>query len=84
MNITKVGSESEGDYLVETSIVDQDGKAYKIDYKIKNAASGKLAIYDVIAEGVSMIATQRADFSSVLSREGMDALIRKLADKKSK
>lgn len=83
MTISKFSAEVEGDYLVETSIIDQDGKAYKIDYKIRTVANGTLGIYDIIAEGVSMITTQRSDFASILSRDGMDALIAKLAEKKS-
>lgn len=80
--INKSTPEEEGHFLVETSIVDQDGKAYNIDYKLKTLENGKLCIYDIIAEGVSMIATQRSDFSSILSRDGMDGLIAKLAEKK--
>lgn len=83
MTISKFSAEVEGDYLVETSIIDQDGKVYKIDYKIRTSANGSLGIYDIIAEGVSMITTQRSDFASILSRDGMDALIAKLAEKKN-
>jgi phospholipid transport system substrate-binding protein len=83
MTISKFSMEVEGDYLVETSIIDQDGKVYKVDYKVRTEVNGKLAIYDIIAEGVSMITTQRSEFASILSREGMDALIAKLAERKS-
>ena len=35
-------------------------------------------IFDIIAEGVSLISTQREEFSGVVARSGVDSLIHTL------
>ncbi len=80
ITIGKFSMEAEGEYLVETTIDDQDGKSYRVNYKLRSAG-GSFEIYDIIAEGVSMITTQRSEFGSILDREGMDSLVTKLAKK---
>ncbi len=69
------------EYMVETQIVSKKGGAVNVNYKVRKSEKGKFMIYDVIAEGVSLIATERADFASVLSRGGIDELIKMLGDK---
>jgi phospholipid transport system substrate-binding protein len=69
------------EYMVETEILQPDKPAIRVDYKVREDASGTYQIYDVIAEGVSLITTQRSDFTSILSRGGLDDLIKKLKDK---
>lgn len=81
MVVNKFITEAEGEYLIETRIDDPEGKSYNVSYKVKKLENGQFKIYDIIAEGVSMITTQRSEFGSVLSREGMDALIAKLEKK---
>ena len=41
-------------------------------------------IRDIIAEDISLILGQRADFSSIISKEGIEALIQKLGEKLNK
>ncbi len=82
MIVGKSVMESEGEYLVETTIQDADSKSYQVSYKLRQEKDNKFKIYDIIAEGVSMITTQRSEFGSILDREGMDSLIAKL-DKKN-
>ena len=81
MFINKYLEESPGEYFVETTINDSDGKAYNVSYKVKQAEKGAFKIYDITAEGVSMITTQRSEFGSILSRDGMEGLIYKLEQK---
>jgi len=81
MVVNKFTAEEEGKYIVETTIIDKEGKSYNVFYKVNKMENGSLKIYDIVAEGVSMITTQRSEFASILSREGMDALIRKLQQK---
>jgi phospholipid transport system substrate-binding protein len=80
IKITKSSTIGDGDYLVTTKIISKDGAAVNVDYKIKRA-DGKFMIFDVIAEGVSLITTQRSDFAAILSRGGVDELIKKLGEK---
>lgn len=81
VKITKSYADGEGEYMVESKMISGDGEAINVDYKIRKNESGKYMIFDVIAEGVSLITTQRSDFASILSREGVDSLIKKLGAK---
>jgi phospholipid transport system substrate-binding protein len=38
-------------------------------------------IYDIVVEGVSLVLTYRSEFDAVVKQEGIDALIRRLAQK---
>lgn len=69
-----------GEYLVKTEIKNPAGVDIRVDYKIR-MQNGVYKIFDIVAEGVSLIATQRSDFSSILSRKGVDVLIKKLKAK---
>ena len=56
------------------------GNPVLVDYKIRKTDKN-FRIFDIIVEGVSMITTQRSEFASVLSNNGMDYLITQLANK---
>lgn len=66
------------EYLVQTEIYTHDKPSLRVDYKIRKGSDGKYKIFDVIAEGVSLITTQRSEFGSIVSRNGIDYLIDKL------
>jgi phospholipid transport system substrate-binding protein len=79
--INKSIKEAEDEYLVQTKIVQEDEKEIEIDYRIRKYEDGTYQIYDVIAEGISLITTQRSEFSSILSRKGVAYLIKQLRKK---
>jgi len=54
-------------------------KPVMVDYRVRKGS--KFAIFDIIVEGVSMITTQRSEFTSVINSNGMDYLITQLANK---
>ncbi|MDG1286008.1 MAG: ABC transporter substrate-binding protein [Rickettsiales bacterium] len=56
------------------------GAAVKVDYRMRQK-SGKYAIIDIVVEGVSLLNTQRSEFSSVIQRKGFDHLIEQLQPK---
>lgn len=45
-----------------------------VDFRVKER-DGKLVILDFIAEGVSLIETQRSEFNSAISQSGMDKFL---------
>lgn len=45
-----------------------------VDFRVKER-DGKLVILDFIAEGVSLIETQRSEFNSAISQNGMDKFL---------
>lgn len=59
------------------------GEPILVDYRVRvdSTHKGGFAVFDIIVEGVSMITTQRSEFSSVISNKGMDYLITQLANK---
>ena len=43
-------------------------------YWRKNSKDGKWQVYDMAAEGVSMVDTKKQEWSSILRKDGIDAL----------
>jgi phospholipid transport system substrate-binding protein len=84
-SIKRVVIDSPSDQTVETE-VNSDGEIYiQVDYKIrKTAPKNEFKIIDVVAEGISLSSTQRADFASIIDQEGLDAFITRLEIKASR
>ncbi len=70
------------DTLVLTEILrPAGGPPYRVDWQVRKK-DGKLKIIDVKVEGVSMSVTQRAEFASVIQRQGgVNGLIEQLRAK---
>lgn len=66
------------DLLVSSTIAPTSGDATTLIYRMREVG-GQPRIIDVIAEGVSQLAMQRADFAQTVSSGGVPALVRKLA-----
>lgn len=68
---------SAGVNLVNTHIVPANGPALNVDFRVEQVG-GAPAIVDVMVEGISLILTKRAEFDSVVRREGVGSLINRL------
>ncbi len=82
MQVTQVIDDSEGFYTVKSVLntkASSTGKVF-VDYKLKKSA-GAFKIVDVIGEGVSLINTQRSDFSTLLSEMGVEGFVNRLEEK---
>ena len=79
--ILKTLSESGNEYSVMTTIILDNQTPINVQYKLHLNKSGKIQIFDVIAEGVSLLNTQRSEFGSVLARKDADFLISALTRK---
>ena len=66
------GSHSDGDGVIVSTDVVNPGNAtpLKIDWRLITDDNGTYKINDVIVEGISMTATQRSEFASVVQRNG--------------
>jgi phospholipid transport system substrate-binding protein len=84
INILSATEEYKTEYLVNTEIVASDGQTYRVNYKVKEDETGNYKIFDIIAEGISLITTQRSEFGSIISRDGIDSLLKKLEKKETK
>lgn len=62
------------DFNVDTTINRKDKASVNVAYRVRKA-EGCFKVEDIIAEGVSLINTQRQDFNSVFNSKGYDGLI---------
>jgi phospholipid transport system substrate-binding protein len=76
------GSQPTGDaYIVSTQLLDPKGPPILVDYRVRQDAGDVFKVIDIVVEGVSLLATQRSEFNSVVSNNGVDFLIQALQKK---
>jgi phospholipid transport system substrate-binding protein len=79
--VTDTRDDGNGEFTVSMEIDSperQGAEPILVDYRVRNSGGG-FKIFDVIVEGVSMITTQRSEFSSVIGQHGIDYLIENLS-----
>jgi phospholipid transport system substrate-binding protein len=76
--VTKVRPDDNGGYVVTMRIKRPQAEDVVAEYTIREKEGDGLKVYDIAVEGVSMITTQRSEFSSVVSQKGLDYLITQL------
>ena len=69
-----------GGVIVHTMFILPNDKDVKFDYMLKQKAN-EWRIINIIANGVSDLALKRSEYTSVLKRNGFDALIEKIKEK---
>jgi phospholipid transport system substrate-binding protein len=69
------------DVTVKTVVLQANGQGIPIDYSMEKAADGSWKAYDVAVAGVSLVTNYRDEFNSVISGQGVDALIKQLQSK---
>lgn len=69
---------NERDAVVATRVTGGGRQPLKVDWRVRELDDASLVAIDVIVEGVSLIVTQRSEFSSVIERRGMDGLLAEL------
>jgi phospholipid transport system substrate-binding protein len=68
------------DVTVHNQFIRPGGKPVLLDYSMRKTDSG-WKIYDIVVEGVSLVLTYRSEFDAVVKQEGIDGLIKRLAQK---
>lgn len=63
----------DGDASIVTMVIHDNGKDVLVDYRIQNDK-----ITDIVVENVSLLATQRSEFNSIVESQGLDYLISRL------
>jgi phospholipid transport system substrate-binding protein len=62
-------------YIAKAEFLPRDSNvAISVDFRVKER-NGRLVILDFIAEGISLIETQRSEFNSAISQNGMDKFL---------
>ena len=69
-----------GGVIIHTNLQIPGEKDVKFDYQMKKK-DDSWQIMNIIADGVSDLALKRSEYTTVLSREGFDALIAKMNEK---
>tara|TARA_B100000676_G_scaffold250548_1_gene255148 strand:+ start:242 stop:892 length:651 start_codon:yes stop_codon:yes gene_type:complete len=62
------------DVFVRTQIDSSKRRSLKVDWRVRRIDQ-RFKIIDIVVEGVSMLITQRAEFSAVLRERGIDGFI---------
>jgi phospholipid transport system substrate-binding protein len=65
---------------VQNQFIRPGAQPVKIDYSMRKTDKG-WKIYDIVVEGVSLVLTYRSEFDAVVKQEGIDGLIKRLAQK---
>ena len=66
--------------VVRTQFIRAGGQPLPIDFTMHKAAD-TWKVYDITVEGVSLVMTYRSEFDAVVKQEGIDGLIKRLAQK---
>ena len=69
-----------GGVVIHSHLVIPDDKPVKFDYMLKEKGNS-WRIINIIANGVSDLALKRSEYTTILQREGFDALISKINEK---
>lgn len=77
-------SEQNGFYVAKAEFLPKDSNTpISVAFRVKER-SGKLVILDFIAEGVSLIETQRSEFNSAIAQKGIDNFLKDLKERTEK
>lgn len=76
VSILRIENLNAKNFSVKTTI-EHEGKMLQIEYRI-TAYDQNYKIRDIIAEGISMLQTQRSEFAAVIAEGGVESLISKL------
>lgn len=69
---------------IPVKIFDQSGQVTQIAFKLrKNKKTGQWKVFDVIAEGISMLNTKQSELGEILRKKGIDHVIGLLEQKNS-
>ena len=65
---------------VRTQYIRASGQKLPIDFAMRRT-DGNWKVFDFVVEGVSLVLTYRSEFDAVVKQEGIDGLIKRLAQK---
>ena len=67
--------------VVQSLLTIPQAENHQFDYILQQNPNGAWQIVNVVVDGVSDLALKRAEYSTILSQDGFDALIKQLTDK---
>jgi len=81
--VDKIKTTKQKDVFVRTRIVQDKSPEIRCDWRVRRLGE-TLKVIDVVVEGVSMLTTQRSEFTAVINKHGPDGLIEALNTRLSK
>ena len=79
--IAYVGETIDGDQaVVRTRLVTRQGTEIPVEYRM-HLRDGKWLVYDVVIEGVSLIANYRAQFNKIITTSSYEELVKRMKTK---
>lgn len=78
--VAPTGDEGADETLVRTTVTRPGRRPVAIDYRMARSTAG-WKVTDVTVESVSLVASYRDSFAATVNRNGIDGLIRSLAEK---
>lgn len=64
------------DTVVSTDIAQPSGgPTYRVDWRVRQGEDGRFQLIDIVAEGVSLVITQRSEANDIVNRSGIDGLL---------
>lgn len=71
LNITRAEVRGQRDVIVHSTMLRVDSaKPLKVAWRVRGTKSGTYKIVDIMVEGISMIQTQKSEFSSFIKKNG--------------
>ncbi len=59
--------------IVNVSIKSSDGNQYQLAFKLRqNQKTGEWKVYDMVAEGISLLSSKQAEFNDLIVKNGID------------
>jgi len=81
-NIQFLGDTIDGDQAtVRTRLVTKQSAEIPVDYRMHRVGADRWLTYDVVIEGVSLVANYRVQFNKIIQTAGYASLVKKLAVK---
>ena len=74
------GKQDPEDTTVRTQFIRAGGQPLPIEFHMRQTDK-TWKVYDIVVEGVSLVMTYRSEFDAVVKQEGLDGLIKRLAQK---
>jgi phospholipid transport system substrate-binding protein len=79
--VAYLGETIDQDYAeVNTKLMGKKGESYSVVYKL-HLVDGRWRIYDVVAEGISVVNNYRSQFNRVMANSSFEELIRKMKER---
>lgn len=74
---------SEKFYIVKTHVLGSGDNPIHVDYLTKKTSGNHYKVRDIITEGISLVNSQRSEYTNVIENDGIDHLIDVLVKKTS-